>query len=149
MALLERGYRWYELGDQHFGPTLTHAVDPKERAISFFKRGLGGALACVLPVNCTCLKQCFALCSATPARARINPGQSIQGELKEDADSMAEERKKRHRVRRLRATRKAHVFARFVHRTPQFSGSGNAGRHCRCAAEACPRAIKPPAGDRL
>ena len=43
MALLERGYRWYELGDQHFGPTLTHAVDPKERAISFFKRGLGGA----------------------------------------------------------------------------------------------------------
>lgn len=41
-ALLERGIRWYELGHQHFRPTLAHPADPKARAISFFKRGLGG-----------------------------------------------------------------------------------------------------------
>jgi hypothetical protein len=42
-ALADRGYRWYEIGHQYYGPTLCHPADEKECKISFFKRGLGGS----------------------------------------------------------------------------------------------------------
>lgn len=40
--LRERGAKFYEIGWQHFGPTLTEIPSPKEIAISHFKRGFGG-----------------------------------------------------------------------------------------------------------
>lgn len=40
--LKERGSKFYEIGWQHFGPTLTEIPSPKEIAISHFKRGFGG-----------------------------------------------------------------------------------------------------------
>lgn len=41
-SLKERGIKFYEIGWQYFGPTLTEIPSPKEIAISHFKRGFGG-----------------------------------------------------------------------------------------------------------
>jgi hypothetical protein len=46
-TLQELGFRNYELGEQHFGPSFFFEASDKEVSISLFKRGMGGELALI------------------------------------------------------------------------------------------------------